>query len=120
MNRGVTLLLITRWMQTWMFNTGNKMASINEFGEITRSSAPQRIENDALWREYQQLEYEIFSHNDKSPEKLARFQELEKQLGITQQKKNAFINAKNKLRAQAEQTLSVTQILAMGKEQQNE
>lgn len=68
--------------------------TVDEYGEIHRNTEPQRIENDALWREYQQLEYEIFSHNDKSPEKLARFYELEKQLGITQQKKNAFINAK--------------------------
>ena len=58
------------------------MAEINEFGEIVRDSEPQRIENDALWREYQQLEYEIFSHGERSPEKLARFQELEKQLGL--------------------------------------
>lgn len=94
---------------------------VDEYGEIhLNNAAPQRLENDALWREYHQLEYEIFSHNDKTPEKLARFQELEKQLGITQQKKNAFINAKNKLRAQAGQTMSVTNILAMGKEQQNE
>ncbi len=92
--------------------------TVDEYGEIHRNSEPQRIENDALWREYQQLEYEIFSHNDKSPEKLARFQELEKQLGITQQKKNAFINAKNKLRENAQQTMSITQILS--KENQND
>ena len=91
---------------------------VDEYGEIHRNSEPQRIENDALWREYQQLEYEIFSHNDKSPEKLARFQELEKQLGMTQQKKNAFINAKNKLRENAQQTMSITQILS--KENQND
>ncbi len=93
---------------------------VDEYGEIHRNNAPQRLENDALWREYQQLEYEIFSHNDKSPEKLARFQELEKQLGLTQQKKNAFINAKNKLRAEMGQTMSVTQILSMGKDNQND
>ena len=93
---------------------------VDEYGEIHRNSEPQRLENDALWREYQQLEYEIFSHNDKSPEKLARFQELEKQLGITQQKKNAFLNAKNKLRANAQQTMSVTQILSAAQQKENE
>lgn len=93
---------------------------VDEYGEIHRESTPQRLENDALWREYQQLEYEIFSHNDKSPEKLARFQELEKQLGISEKKKNAFLNAKNKFRENAQQTMSVTQILSMGKQQQND
>lgn len=44
--------------------------TVDEYGEIHRNTEPQRIENDALWREYQQLEYEIFSHNDKSPEKI--------------------------------------------------
>lgn len=96
------------------------MAEINEFGEIVRDSEPQRIENDALWREYQQLEYEIFSHGERSPEKLARFQELEKQLGLDEKKKNAFINAKNKLRASVGQNMTVTQILSAGKEQQND
>ena len=84
------------------------------------NSEPQRIENDALWQEYHQLEYEIFSHNDKSPEKLARFQELEKQLGISEKKKNAFLNAKNKLRENAQQTMSITHILSMGNENQND
>lgn len=93
---------------------------VDEYGEIHRESTPRRLENDALWREYQQLEYEIFSHNDKSPEKLARFQELEKQLGISEKKKNAFLNAKNKFRENAQQTMSVTQILSMGKQQQND
>ncbi len=93
---------------------------VDEYGEIHRKSAPQRVEDDALWREYHQLEYEIFSHNDKSPEKLARFQALEKQLGITQQKKNDLLNAKNKLRAGRSQTMSVSQILSAGKEQQND
>ena len=46
---------------------------VDEYGEIhLNNAAPQRLENDALWREYHQLEYEIFSHNDKNPEKLAR------------------------------------------------
>ena len=93
---------------------------VDEYGEIHRKDAPQRVENDALWQEYHQLEYEIFSHNDKSPEKLARFQALEKQLGINEKKKNAFLNAKNKLRTQAQQsqTMSITQILS--KENQND
>ena len=102
---------------------------VDEYGEIHRKDAPQRLENDALWQEYQndalwqeyqQLEYEIFSHGEKSPEKLARFQELEKQLGISEKKKNAFLNAKNKLRAQQSQTMSITQILSMGNENQND
>ena len=93
---------------------------VDEYGEIHRTDAPQRVENDALWQEYHQLEYEIFSHNDKSPEKLARFQALEKQLGINEKKKNAFLNAKNKLRAGRSQTISVSQILSAGKEQQND
>ena len=33
---------------------------VDEYGEIHRKDAPQRVENDALWREYQQLEYEFF------------------------------------------------------------
>ena len=93
---------------------------VDEYGEIHRKSAPQRLENDAMWREYHQLEYEIFSHNDKSPEKLARFQALEKQLGINEKKKNDLLNAKNKLRAGRSQTMSVSQILSAGKEQQND
>ena len=93
---------------------------VDEYGEIHRKSAPQRLENDALWREYHQLEYEIFSHNDKSPEKLARFQALEKQLGISEKKKNDLLNATNKLRAQQSQTMSITQILSMGNENQND
>ena len=93
---------------------------VDEYGEIHRTDAPQRVENDALWQEYHQLEYEIFSHNDKSPEKLARFQALEKQLGINEKKKNAFLNAKNKLRENAQQTMSITHILSMGNENQND
>ena len=93
---------------------------VDEYGEIHRKDAPQRLENDALWQEYHQLEYEIFSHNDKSPEKLARFQELEKQLGISEKKKNDLLNATNKLRAQQSQTMSITQILSMGNENQND
>ena len=93
---------------------------VDEYGEIHRNREPQRLENDALWREYQQLEYEIFSHHDNSPEKLARFQELEKQLGITEKKKNAFLNAKNKLRANAQQTMSITQILSAAQQKKNE
>ena len=91
---------------------------VDEYGEIHRTDAPQRVENDALWREYHQLEYEIFFHFYKSPEKLARFQALEKQLGINEKKKNAFINAKNKLRQNAPQTMSITNILS--KENQND
>ena len=91
---------------------------VDEYGEIHRKSAPQRVEDDALWREYHQLEYEIFSHNDKSPEKLARFQALEKQLGINEKKKNDLLNATNKLRENAQQTMSITQILS--KENQND
>lgn len=93
---------------------------VDDFGQIHRDNVPARADTDALWDEYHQLEYEIFSGNDKSPEKLARFHELEKQLGVSQQKKNAFLNAKNKLRASAQQTMSVSQILAMGKERQND
>ena len=112
-------------MQIWMFKQqGDYMSEnendfyVDEYGEIHRTDAPQRVENDALWQEYHQLEYEIFSHNDKSPEKLARFQALEKQLGINEKKKNAFLNAKNKLRQNAQQTMSITQILS--KENQND
>lgn len=93
---------------------------VDEYGEIHRKDAPQRVEDDALWREYHQLEYEIFSHNDKSPEKLARFQALEKQLGINEKKKNDLLNATNKLRAGMSQTMSVSQVLSAGKEQQND
>ena len=70
------------------------MASVNEFGEIVRDAEPRRVDDDALWREYHKLEYEIFSHNDKSPEKLTRFHELERQLGISEQKKERIYQCK--------------------------
>ena len=53
----------------------DKDFEINEFGEVVRLSNGARVEDDALWNEYHQLEYEIFSHNDKSPEKLKRFED---------------------------------------------
>ena len=28
---------------------------VDEYGEIHRQNAPQRVEDDALWREYHQL-----------------------------------------------------------------
>lgn len=95
--------------------------NINEFGEVVRPREGERLDNDALWKEYHQLEYEIFSHNDKSPEKLQRFEELKKQLDVKDDvKKNAFLKAKEKIRAEAQKTMSVSEILAMRNSVQNE
>lgn len=96
--------------------------SIDEFGQIHREAVPEKDNKDALFKEYQLLEYEIFSHNDKSPEKLARFEELKKILGIDENaKKNAFMKAKQKLlNGIGQKTMSVSQILAMDKDKQNE
>lgn len=69
---------------------------VDEFGQIHRNNVPNK-ENEELLAEYHQLGYEIFSHNDKTPEKLARFEELKKILGIDENsKKNAFLKAKQK------------------------
>lgn len=95
----------------------DKDFEINEFGEVLRNSAGNRVEDDALWNEYHQLEYEIFSHNDKSPEKLKRFEELKKQLDV---KKNAFLKAKEKIKAETQKTMSVSELLAMRNSIQNE
>lgn len=93
---------------------------VDEFGQIHRNNVPNK-EKDALLNEYHQLEYEIFSHNNKSPEKLARFEELKKILGIDEtEKKNAFLKAKQKILNGIGKTMSVSQILAMGKDKQNE
>lgn len=99
----------------------DKNFEINEFGEVVRLSNGARVEDDALWNEYHQLEYEIFSHNDKSPEKLKRFEELKKQLGVDDNaKKNAFLKAKQKIQANAQKTMSVSEILSMKHDLQNE
>lgn len=94
---------------------------VDEFGQIHRNKVPNKGKEDLL-AEYHQLEYEIFSHNDKTPEKLARFEELKKILGIDENsKKNAFLKAKQKiLDSVGQQTMSVSQILAMGQDKQNE
>lgn len=95
--------------------------NISEFGEVNRLTEGKRVEDDALWKEYHQLEYEIFSHNDKSPEKLQRFEELKKQLGVKDDdRKNAFLKAKQKIKAEAQKTMSVSEILAMRNSIQNE
>lgn len=99
----------------------DKDFEINEFGEVLRNSMGNRVEDDALWNEYHQLEYEIFSHNDKSPEKLKRFEELKKQLGVKDDvKKNAFLKAKEKIKAETQKTMSVSELLAMRNSIQNE
>lgn len=94
---------------------------VDEFGQIHRNNAPNKGKEDLL-AEYHQLEYEIFSHNDNTPDKLARFEELKKILGIDENsKKNAFLKAKQKiLDSVGKQTMSVSQILAMGQDKQNE
>ena len=97
----------------------DKDFEINEFGEVLRNSMGNRVEDDALWNEYHQLEYEIFSHNDKNPEKLKRFEELKKQLDDNA-KKNAFFKAKEKIKAETQKTMSVSELLAMRNSIQNE
>lgn len=92
---------------------------IDEFGQIHRDNVPTQGSDDVLWKEYQQLEYEIFSHNDKSPEKIARYNELKQLLKIDEQSKaDAFNKAKEKLKSQiAGKTMSVSQILAMAQKE---
>ncbi len=63
------------------------MATINEYGEIINMGVVEKepTQEDLLKKELGQLQYEIFSNHgnpDKSPEKLARYQELQKILGI--------------------------------------
>ncbi len=63
------------------------MAEINQFGEIVRVGAieKERTQEDLLREELSRLQYEIFNnhHNpDKSLEKLARYHELQKILGM--------------------------------------
>lgn len=89
--------------------------SVDEFGQIHRRQVPTRGADDVMWAEYQKLEYEIFSHNDRTPEKIARYNELKEILKINEQSKaDAFKNAKAKLQSRmAGDTMSVSHILSM-------
>lgn len=93
--------------------------SVDEFGQIHRQQVPPRGADDAMWAEYQKLEYEIFSHNDRTPEKIARYNELKELLKIDEQSKaDAFKNAKAKLQSRmAGNTMSVSAILSMAQQE---
>ncbi len=72
---------------------------INEFGEVIRKNVFQR-QSDPIWEEYQKLEYEVLNnhHNPtKDPIKIARYNELKKQLNI-EQNTDALRKAKEKLK----------------------
>ncbi len=78
--------------------------SINESGEIIRENVQEvpQTEEEKLMAEYSQLEYEIhhLTRPTKSPEKIARYEELKKILGIDEEaKKNALIAGKEKVLA---------------------
>lgn len=92
---------------------------IDEFGQIHRENVAEKSPDDALWAEYQKLEYEIFSHHDQDAAKMARYRELKKQLGIdVAASANAFDRAREKIRAQmAGKNLSVAQLLEMANQQ---
>lgn len=86
----------------------------------------EKTEEDKLQKEYSLLEYEILNNHGnptKDPEKIARYEELKKILGIDENtKNNAFLKAKQKFLDSISQkkTTPVSEILAMGKEKQNE
>ena len=74
---------------------------INEYGEIIRKKVVQN-QIDPVWEEYQKLEYEVLNnhHNPtKDPVKIARYNELKKQLNI-EKSVDALRKAKEKLKQQ--------------------
>ena len=74
---------------------------INESGEILFDKPQTNIGPDSLWKEYIQLEYEVLNnhHNPtKDPIKIARYNELKKQLKIDDNvNADAFNKAKEKI-----------------------
>ena len=72
---------------------------INEFGEIIFDNN-NRIDSESLWEEYARLEYEVLNnhHNPtKDPIKIARYNELKKQLDI-EKSNRAFDEAIEKIK----------------------
>ena len=74
---------------------------INKNGEIIfYKDARQMPESDPLWKEFAQLEYEVLNnhHNPtKDPIKIARYNELKKQLNI-EESNRAFDMAREKIK----------------------
>ncbi len=79
---------------------------INESGEIVFNSDDRKTPDiDPLWKEYTQLEYEVLNnhHNPtKDPIKIARYNELKKQLKIDDK---AAADALNKAREKIQREL---------------
>lgn len=80
---------------------------INENGEIVFNNKNRLApEYDPLWKEFTQLEYEVLNnhHNPtKDPIKIARYNELKKQLNIEESNKvlsEALDEAKEKIKRQ--------------------
>ncbi len=75
---------------------------INQNGEVVFNGARKVLEADPLWREFTQLEYEVLNnhHNPtKDLVKIARYNELKKQLNIDEQNQ-AFDMAVDRIRRQ--------------------
>lgn len=74
---------------------------INNDGEIVFKDKNRIVpESDPLWKEYTQLEYEVLNnhHNPtKDPIKIARYNELKKQLNIDESNR-AFDMAREKIK----------------------
>jgi len=75
--------------------------NINNDGEIVFKDKNRIVpESDPLWKEYTQLEYEVLNnhHNPtKDPIKIARYNELKKQLNIDESNR-AFDMAREKIK----------------------
>ena len=75
--------------------------NINNDGEIVFKDKNRIVpESDPLWKEYTQLEYEVLNnhHNPtKDPIKIARYNELKKQLNIDESNR-AFDEAREKIK----------------------
>jgi len=74
---------------------------INQNGEIVFDNPSRDIpESDPLWTEFSKLQYEVFNnhHNPtKDPKKIARYNELKKQLNI-EENNRAFDQAIEKIK----------------------
>lgn len=82
-----------------------KMADykINKNGEVVFKDGTRKVfDQDPLWKEFAQLEYEVLNnhHNPtKDPVKIARYNELKKQLNI-EESNRAFDVAREKIKQQ--------------------
>ena len=76
---------------------------INENGEIVFDNVARKVgKKDPLWEEFTKLEYEVLNnhHNPtKDPIKIARYNELKKQLNI-EKSNRAFDKVREKLKTQ--------------------